>query len=436
MTEMTNSLSTFIKENILENVLSKNTKKTRKTKAADDFKIPTCDEYYKNHIQLKSYKLPDLKMMVKHYKLPVTGNKGQLIERIETYFKKMIYSMKIQKLFRGFIVRLSFKTRGPAVNDRKICVNDTDFVTLEPLDEIPFELFYSYKDTKDFVYGFNLTSIVELIKKRGKIINPYNREVMDIKHIREIITLYNIIQFVFTEHKDDTYMKLSIINERPSCSHMRPYPILTNRLTLQNIANSLNGQMTHIRTIPRSQSSTNILESVQPTSNNTLNSELSSNYFNPRVITHLTPELRVTYNKITEIRRKPIYVRIQELFMEIDQLGNYTNSEWFSGLQRQSYYRLYRILHDIWFYRGGLSHEIKLKICPLFEPFSNIFNHQPNVTEDHLKISCLTVIENMVYSGVDDDHRKIGALHVLSALTVVSAGARETMPWLYESVAY
>ena len=45
-------------------------------------------------------------------------------------------------------------------------------------------------------------------------------------------------------------------------------------------------------------------------------------------------------------------------------------------------------------------------------------------------------MENMVYSGVDEDHRKIGALHVLSALTVVSSGARETMPWLYESVAY
>ena len=55
MTEMTNSLSKFIKENILENVLSKPAKKTRKTKAADDFKIVTSDEYYKNHIQLKSY---------------------------------------------------------------------------------------------------------------------------------------------------------------------------------------------------------------------------------------------------------------------------------------------------------------------------------------------------------------------------------------------
>ena len=434
MTEMTNSLSKFIKDNILENVLSKNTKKTRKTKAADDFKIVTCEEYFKNHIQLKSYKLPELKMIVKHYKLPLTGNKSLLIERIETHFKKMKYSIKIQKLFRGFIVRLSFQTRGPAFKDRKICVNDTDFVTLEPLDEIPFELFYSYKDAKDFVYGFNITSIVELIKKRGKITNPYNREAMDVKRIREIITLYNIIQFVFTEHKDDTYMKLTIVNERPSCSHMRPHPILTNRFNLQNIVNTLNGQMS--TTIPRSQSSTNILERVQPTSNTTLNSELSNNYYNPRVITQLTPELRVTYNKITEIRRKPIYMRMQELFMEIDQLGNYTNSEWFSGLHRESYYRLYRILHDIWFYRGGLSQEIKLKICPLFEPFSNIFNHQPNVTEYHLKISCLTVMENMVYSGVDEDHRKIGALHVLSALTVVSSGARETMPWLYESVAY
>ena len=99
---------------------------------------------------------------------------------------------------------------------------------------------------------------------------------------------------------------------------MRPHPILTNRFNLQNIANTLNGQMS--TTIPRSQSSTNILERVQPTSNTTLNSELSNNYYNPRVITHLTPELRVTYNKIMEIRRKPIYMRMQELFMEIDQL--------------------------------------------------------------------------------------------------------------------
>jgi hypothetical protein len=40
----------------------------------------------------------------------------------------------------------------------------------------------------------------------------------------------------------------------------------------------------------------------------------------------------------------------------------------------------------------------------------------------------------MIFMGVDDEHRKLGAFHALSALTVVSMGARDTMPWLYESL--
>jgi hypothetical protein len=36
--------------------------------------------------------------------------------------------------------------------------------------------------------------------------------------------------------------------------------------------------------------------------------------------------------------------------------------------------------------------------------------------------------------GLDDEHRKLGVFHALSALTVVSIGARSTMPWLYESL--
>jgi hypothetical protein len=45
-------------------------------------------------------------------------------------------------------------------------------------------------------------------------------------------------------------------------------------------------------------------------------------------------------------------------------------------------------------------------------------------------------MENMVYCGVDDEYRKIGALHVLTALTGVSIGARTSMPWLYEALYY
>jgi hypothetical protein len=40
----------------------------------------------------------------------------------------------------------------------------------------------------------------------------------------------------------------------------------------------------------------------------------------------------------------------------------------------------------------------------------------------------------MVFTGIDIEYRKIGALHVLSALTTVNLEARLAMPWLYDSV--
>jgi len=36
--------------------------------------------------------------------------------------------------------------------------------------------------------------------------------------------------------------------------------------------------------------------------------------------------------------------------------------------------------------------------------------------------------------GIDNDHRQLGALHSLTALTLVSPEARTGLPWLYESV--
>jgi hypothetical protein len=153
----------------------------------------------------------------------------------------------------------------------------------------------------------------------------------------------------------------------------------------------------------------------------------------------MTPEVRNNYNKIIEIRKKPTSIRIQELFIEIDHLGNYTQSSWFTNLEKRDLLRLYRVLYDIWNFRAQLSIDIKLKICPLFDPFSSIFIqpiYQNNITEQQIKFVCLTIIENMVYSGVDEEFRKLGTLHALSALTVVSSPARMSMPWLYESISF
>jgi hypothetical protein len=381
--------------------------------------ILTSANYFKNKINLKKYKLPELKDVVKHYRLARTGNKNVLIERIENHFSKMIMATNIQKIFRGFIVRLSFQLRGDAFKTRTLCVNDTDFISLEPLSEIPFEQFFSFKDSSNFIYGFNISSLIQLMKNTGQISNPYNRTKLDIQVVVTIIRLNNIIQIIFPDYKDIN--NLQIIIDRPT-SH------ITNITTTTSTNNS-----TTANNIVELRNNHNIDVSLR--------NRISDSYYRP-IMTNpitMTIELRTIYNKLIQYRLKPVSNRITDLFIDIDLLGNYTQSSWFTNLDRVSYIRFYRILYDIWNYRGQLSRELKLSICPFFEPFSNIFVRQiyhTDITYEEIQFACLTVIENLIYTGIDEDHRKLGALHVLSALTLVSSGARTALTWLYESVVF
>lgn len=407
-----------------------------------DNEILNYKEYFKNNIILKKYKLPELKKIVKKYKLRITGNKDDLINRIETYFNSMNSAELIQKKFRSWLVRYSFILNGEVVNNRSLCVNDSDFVTLEPLDEIPRELFYSYKDKNDFYYGFNITSLIQMMKTKGKISNPYNRESFDKKILNNMISLYNIIQIIYPEHRDNNKVKLTVCSNSNNSNVFRNLEnaLLNRNINPRAVLNNVNRQHDFSSHYMRNRHQEDRVNTLL--NNNSNMNHLSSRYYEPRVfnsqtLTNIT--LRDNYNKIVEMRRKPMDTRIRELFMEIDQLGNYTQSTWFSGLQRQQYILLYRHLYEIWNYRAQLSNEMKANICPLFEPFSEIFAqplYQNTINENDIKLACLTIIENFVYSGIDEDHRKIGTLHALSALTMVSSYARNAMPWLYESVAF
>jgi hypothetical protein len=143
-------------------------------------------------------------------------------------------------------------------------------------------------------------------------------------------------------------------------------------------------------------------------------------------------------NRLAEIREKPINERINHLFTEIDGLGNYTSSMWFINLDIRNYVRLYRSLYDIWYFRSNLSREVRNYICPNQNPFDDIFPRSSynELSLSQIQMACLTAIENIVYLGINDDYRKIGTFHVLTALTIVSTEARHAMPWLYESVAF
>lgn len=336
-------------------------------------------EYIKDKNNLRKYKIPDLKSIAKNLRLFITGSKPVLIDRIEVYFEKFSKSIVIQKIFRGFIVRKSFQLRGEAQKNRSICVNNTDFYTLEPLEDIEYELFFSYKDGNNFHYGFNITSLIQLMKNKSKnILNPYNREIISKTIIENIFSLYKKIHLLFP-------------------TILEPDDVPINKITIHT------PNINTIHTI-------NNFETIQ--------------------------EIQ---NKITSIREKPIPTRIIELFMEIDQLGNYTDSTWFSQLNVRDYVRLYRSLYDIWNYRAQLSPDMKHKICILGNPFLNIFNERiyyNDVSLARIQEACLIVFENLVYTGIDIEHRQIGTMHALSALTIVSLNARNTMPWLYESIVF
>lgn len=76
-------------------------------------------DYLNKKINLYKFKIPQLKTIAKKNKLHITGTKGVLIERIEKHFNNVHNIIKIQKIFRGHIVRLSFKIRGNAYKDIK-----------------------------------------------------------------------------------------------------------------------------------------------------------------------------------------------------------------------------------------------------------------------------------------------------------------------------
>lgn len=172
-----------------------------------DIDIPNINTY--NNIIQYNYNVTQLKSFAKHYKLKITGNKMQLIYRIYSFLYFSSYIIKIQKVFRGMLVRKYRSLHGPAVFNRKICTNGDDFISMEPIDEIDFHQFISYKDSDGFIYGFDINSLHNLfIKCRDDIRNPYNRNLIPdsvFKNIRSLIRISKILKIsINLNFEDDT----------------------------------------------------------------------------------------------------------------------------------------------------------------------------------------------------------------------------------------
>jgi hypothetical protein len=133
-------------------------------------------------------------------------------------------------------------------------------------------------------------------------------------------------------------------------------------------------------------------------------------------------------------REQQLDLRTVAVFQNIDALGHYTNIGWFKNLTRQAHIKFLRELNDIWHYRAQLSREIKRAICPPNgDPFFGV-DFQMFGTSFGVARAAVGVIEKMVNSAHDNEHKTLGAYYVLGALTLVSPDAADALPWLYQSV--
>jgi len=204
----------------------------------ENISIPTISNY--DEMTRYNYNLSQLKMIAKNYKLKISGNKNQLLTRIYSFLYFSSYIIKIQKIFRGNVARKYKLLHGPASINRKLCTNTDDFVTMEPVEEINYHQFISYKDIDGFIYGFDIISLHNLFLKSKdieSIRNPYNRNLIPesvIKTIKSIIKISRILKIhVNLHYEDDTQ---SISNEK--MVELRALSLFQNIDSLGNYSNS------------------------------------------------------------------------------------------------------------------------------------------------------------------------------------------------------
>lgn len=122
-----------------------------------------------------NYRVQQLKDMCRHYGQKVGGNKDQLTKRLYNYLRLSQHAIRIQRAYRRTAIERFRHAKGPAAIKRSICVNDSDFLTMEKVSDIPYGQFFSFEESGT-VYGFDILSLFNLFSKKSRpCLNPYTR---------------------------------------------------------------------------------------------------------------------------------------------------------------------------------------------------------------------------------------------------------------------
>lgn len=120
-----------------------------------------------------------------------------------------------------------------------------------------------------------------------------------------------------------------------------------------------------------------------------------------------------------------------DLFRLIEDLGYYTDPEWFMALGRADLQRFYIELADIWNHRATLTLQDRQRIVPptgraLSVPVSTAIIMQQKALRPLLLKTCKTLVS----AAPARSDKQLGVMYVLGALSLISPGAGTAYPWL------
>jgi hypothetical protein len=406
--------------------LSKPLKQLPEEISINNYALLLCNDY--------DYKVIDLKKMCTkiqreydYKKMKTTGTKVEMKQNIYNFYNHTFYSIKIQLKFKSHLRRKMIILRGPALKNREMCINETDFYTLDPIRDIPDAQFYSYEEMcgeKACCYGFDIASICNLILNDNGVdsianlnyrliwtasSNPYNRSIIPPNITRDILKIIKLDRLLNNKDKKNE-------NKNKNKNSRNKNNNNNNNNNNWNEINGVNGNI--------------VLDNSDMNHNNGGSGSGSGNIVITLPQDTLTPQQRHRQN-------------VLQLFQNINSLGHYSDADWFLHLSYQQHITFLRELIDIWNYRAELSYNARAAIYP---PHGNPFpqhimgwlTHQfySYLTMENIVSINMTIIERITVSAILESDRCLGANFVLCALTLVSIPAREALPWLYQSVMY
>ena len=172
---------------------------------------------------LINFNIKSIKYSFKKYNIKIRlssklGSKDNLRHILSKFLKTYMTCIieeekvkKVQRQIRYWINNSKMKVQGPAINNPKICNNETDFYSFDKLEDIPKKYFFSFKCKDNFIYGFHIESLIYLINDGGlssTTRNPYNRNIINKLSIEKATNLWNDLKKNKDNKEVSSYIKI------------------------------------------------------------------------------------------------------------------------------------------------------------------------------------------------------------------------------------